>query len=155
MTDTDTRESPARPIMTRAELAEHHVAAHGRDYSRACDGYEDMEVAEGEGWRVVANWGRDGWDLGGWPYVAIYTRERAETPELQLRGACWELLQVVEGDHDVYRFDSEADREAAMDYLFLWYAAGSDWAPLTYEQREALDAGTLDVEAKWRGPCKL
>jgi hypothetical protein len=143
-----------RPVMTRDELAAHRVAAHGRDYSRSDDGYGDVEVAESEGWKVIAGWGADGWDLGSWPYVAISVRDRAETPELRLRGAKYELQQVVEGDHDLYRFDSEEDRTAAIDYLFLWYAAGEDWAPLTYEDRARLDVGKLDVDPKFRGPYR-
>lgn len=138
---------PRRPIMTRDELAKHHVEDHGRDYSQSCDGYEDMEVAERQKWSVVANWGRDGWDLGGWPYVAIYTRERAGKYELQ---------QIVEGDHSRYEFDNEDDRTAAMDYLFLWYAADKHWAPITCDQREMLDSGyPLVIPDKWRGPCRL
>lgn len=143
---------PTRPIMTSQELAEHHVSGHGRDYRFSDDGYGDMEVAGKQGWRAIAGWGRDGWDLGDWPYVVIYTRERAETPELQLRDAKWELQVIVEGDHSVYRFDSEEDRTAALDYMFLWYAAGEDWAPLKYEDRERLDAGELEVDGKFRGP---
>lgn len=142
-----------RPIMTAAELAEHRVGAHGRDYTRSDDGYGDMSEARGEGWRVISGWGRDGWDLGDWPYVSIMIRDRAETPELQLRGSRFEMQTICEGDHDVYRFDHEEDRTAALDYLFLWYAAGEDWAPLTYEDRARLDAGELgDVDPKFRGP---
>lgn len=145
---------PTRPIMTSAELSEHRVAGHGRDYRFSDDGYGDMQVAEREGWRVLASWGRDGWNLGDWPYVAVYVRERAETLELQLRDAKWELQVIVEGDHDVYRFDHEEDRTAALDYLFLWYAAGEKWAPLSYEDRKQLNAGEIEVDAKWRGPYR-
>jgi len=133
-----------RAIMTKTELASHHAGAHGRDYSQSCDGYEDMEAAGRQGWRVISSWGRDGWNLGHWPYVAIYMREAAGRFELQ---------QVVEGDHDVYTFSSEADRSAAADYLFLWYAAAEHWAPVTCDQREALDIGyPLAIGEKWRGP---
>lgn len=136
----------ARPVMTKAELDTHHASAHGRDYRLSDDGYDDMEVAQRRGWTAIPSWGRDGWDLGNWPYAAIYTRERDGKFELQ---------QVVEGDHDLYRFDSQADRDAAIDYLFLWYAADKWWAPLTWEQREQLDDGTLAVDDKYRGACQL
>jgi hypothetical protein len=49
------------------------------------------------------------------------------------------MQQIVEGDHTLYRFSSEEDRNAAIDYLFLWYAAEKSWAPLEYEDREKLD----------------
>lgn len=135
-----------RPIMTRAELAQHEINAHGRDYEKSCDGYEDMELAESEGWSARSNWGRDGWNLGDWPYVALYTRRVGERFQLQ---------QVVEGDHTVYQFDNETDRYAAIDYMFLWYAAGESWAPLSYEDRAKLDAGELTVDEKFRGPCRI
>ncbi len=138
----------ARPIMTRDELAQHHVKDHGRNYLLSDDGYGDMEVAERQGWHAIPSWGRDGWDLGNWPYVAIYTRETDGKFEMQ---------QVVEGDHSVYSFDSAEDREAAIDYLFLWYAAGNSqhWAPITTDQREMLDIGyPLVIPAKWRGPYR-
>lgn len=138
--------------MTAAELAEHRTASHGRDLSRSDDGYDDMYLAHAEGWQPLATWGRDGWNLGNWPYVAIYVRDRAETPELQLRGAKHELMQITEGDHTLYRFDHAKDRNAAIDYLFLWYSADKSWAPLTYEQRAQLDTGELSVDGKFRGP---
>lgn len=70
------RPTPMRPIMTRDELAGHKVDEHGRDYSKSDDGYSDMEVASGEGWHAVSGWGRDGWDLGDWPYVVVSVRNR-------------------------------------------------------------------------------
>jgi hypothetical protein len=145
-----------RPLMTAAELATHKVEEHGRDYSLSCDGYGDMEVAEKRGWRAVPSWGRDGWDLGNWPYVVIYLREvnPGDMVDGKLRRV-YELLQVVEGDHTFYTFDSEADRAAAVDYLFLWYAAGNGqhWAPISPEQRSLLDTGyPLAIGDKWRGP---
>lgn len=138
-----------RPIMTRDELKAHHVSDYGRDYSESCDGYEDMEAEEGRGWRALGIWGRDGWDLGQWPYVVIYVKTT---------GTNFDLMQIVEGDRSVYRFDKAEDREAAIDYLFLWYAAGNGqhWAPITPEQRELLDTGyPLAINDKWRGPCRV
>jgi hypothetical protein len=132
-----------RPIMTKAELDQHHHQRHGRDYEQSDDGYEDMGLAESQGWTTIANWGHDGWDLGEWPYVAIYTR---------VTSGKFEVQQIVEGDHDIYRFDNEDDQHAAIDYLFLWYAAGRPWAPLDFDDRDQLDAGDLEVNEKYRGP---
>jgi hypothetical protein len=139
-------EAGSRNIITAAELAEHKITAHGRDYRLSDDGYGDREVAEKQGWHAVSSWGRDGWDLGSWPYVVIYIREE--------NGTAYEMQQIVEGDHTVYRFSSEEDRNAAIDYLFLWYAADQHWAPITCDQREALDIGypPLAITDKWRGP---
>jgi hypothetical protein len=144
-----------RPIMTAAELREHHVSDHGRNYAESDDGESDMAAEEGRGWRVVANWGHDGWDMGTWPYVMIYVRNAGDEGSLFVPGRRFELMQICEGDRTQYAFENQADREAAMDYLFLWYAAGQDWAPLSYEDRARLDAGELEPGPKWRGPCRV
>ena len=34
-------------------------------------GYEWMEEGLPEGWHVEPMWGRDGWNLGSWPYVVV------------------------------------------------------------------------------------
>lgn len=145
MTTTTDPYTPARAIMTAAELAEARIERHGRDYTRSDDGYEDMEVARTEGWRSRPSWGRDGWDLGAWPYVSIQTREVDGRFQLQ---------QICEGDHDLYEFATEGERDAAIDYLFLWYAANESWAPLTGAQRELLDRGELDIDVRFRGPYR-
>ena len=137
-----------RAIMTREELAKHHVDKGGRDYRLSCDGYGDMEVAANEGWHAVSGWGLDGWDLGDWPYVVISVRN--------LDGDVYEMRQTVEGDTDVYRFTTIEDRCAAIDYLFVWYGLGREYdewgdAGLTYDKREALDAGALRVPERFRG----
>jgi hypothetical protein len=131
--------------MTAAELAEHRVRDYGRDYRESDDGYGDMEAEEERGWRAMASWGRDGWNLGDWPYVVLCTR----TSPGRFR-----LMQIVEGDRTEYEFTSEDDRMAALDYLFLWYAADKSWAPLSWEQRAELDAGTLAVDDRFRGPYR-
>lgn len=147
--------TPTRPIMTRAELAERHYADHGRNYAASDDGYDDMDLATKRGWRVLSAWGRDGWDLGEWPYVTFAIKDATEDTA---KGR-YLLLTTCEGDHTYYGFDSNGDRDAAIDYLFLWYAAGSSWGercdlPLTWEDRDKLDNGELEVEGKWRGPYR-
>lgn len=151
-----------RAVMTREELQRHHVDRYGRDYSQSDDGYDDMEVASKAGWIPVPGWGRDGWDLGDWPYVAISVRnQEGAKPEQH-----YQLLTVVEGDHDVYAFASQEDRTAAVDYLFLWYGIGKsydDWTPLGLNEvweegvlvrdtRALLDAGELEIPRRVRGP---
>jgi hypothetical protein len=133
-----------RPIMTASELAVHQVDSFGRDYSKSDDGYGDMEVAANEGWTAISGWGRDGWDLGDWPYVVIYARDH-------------ELRQIVEGDSTVYAFDNVDDLHAAIDYLFIWYGLRreyDEWTVegLTYDKRDALDNGELRVPERFRGP---
>ena len=69
----------------------------------------------------------------------------------------YEMRSTVEGDTDVYRFATQEDRLAAIDYLFIWYGLGEDYDSwtvegLTHDKREALDAGTLRVPERFRGP---
>jgi hypothetical protein len=135
--------------MTAAKLAEHETSRYGRNYAESDDGWSDMTAENRRGWHEVSGWGRKGWDLGDWPLVVIYTRERTLEPVPEQQ---FELMQIVEGDRTTYAFETAAERDAAIDYLFLWYAAGQSWAPLTYEDRAKLDAGELEVDAKFRGP---
>lgn len=142
--------------MTAAELATFKTTSYGRNYNESCDGYGDMEAENKRGWHDIPAWGRDGWNLGEWPYVVIY--HRTTNPGTVTGGKLdrvYELMSICEGDRDVYTFPTEADREAATDYLFLWYAAGKRWAPLDWDDREALDAGDLTVDDKYRGPCRV
>lgn len=74
--------------------------------------------------------------------------------------------QTVEGDTTVYAFATEADREAAIDLLFIWYGLGREydtWQGLTSSEtgperltvedaRSTVNAGTLRVPNKLRGP---
>lgn len=155
MSNATTTTEP-RPVMTREELSQHKLGSHGRDYSRSDDGYGDMDVAAEEGWLCVPGWARDGFDLGNWPYVAFYVRNRGtEDPQR------YQMQTIVEGDHDVYGFASQAEREAAIDYLFIWYGLGreyEEWMALgpawrdSEAGRAALDAGLLAVPARLRGP---
>ena len=160
--------------MTAAELRTFQVQEYGRDYAESDDGYSDMEAEEGRGWLAVANWGRDGWNLGTWPYVVMYVRNvtscgfcganltdgsgdgvNGHWQNCTSNAGRFGLMQIVEGDRTVWAFASQEDREAAIDYLFLWYAAGERWAPLTEGDRERLNVGELEVPAEFRGPCRL
>lgn len=150
---TDTYRT-TRSVMNAAELTTHRVSASGRDYARSSDGYDDMAVANEQGWRAISSWGREGWDLGRWPYVVISTRRtgRPVVGNDHAEGRPFQMRQTIEGDTTVYAFATEADREAAIDYLFQWYAAGEPWSVCTWETRSQLDFGTVEVPAEWRGP---
>jgi len=138
--------SPTRPIMSAAELREHHADQHGRYHGLSDDGIDDAEINERQGWKTCYMWGSDGWDLGDWPYVALSIRKRGDE---------FQLLSVVEGDHDVYSFDSLGDLHAALDYLFLWYRAEDAEHLFGFTvDREALDAGLVTVDDRFRGPYR-
>lgn len=143
-----------RPVMTRDELAKYEVKQWGRNYAESDDGYSDMEAEEKRGWYALSGWGRDGWDLGNWPYVVIYGRTAGDTGSLFVVGRRFELLQICEGDRTAWAFETREDRQAAIDYLFLWYSADESWSPVTWKTREKLDAGELEVDEKFRGPYR-
>lgn len=85
----------------------------GRRPWDAGDGYDFMhEHAIPAGWRAVASWGRDGWDLGDWPYVCIFFREHA--------GSFYYLCHV-EGDLTGYRFDTLEQLHAHTDGTARFY----------------------------------
>lgn len=108
-------------------------SSRGFEGSYCDDGYEFIEVGTGAGWRAVAGWGRDGWDLGDWPYVVYLFRGDVER------------ASYCEGDIVIETYASAEDRERATDTtaLFYWQAHGEDWA-------EGVTPG--DQPAHLRGP---
>lgn len=80
--------------------------------ARMGDGYDRMDAARLQGWASVPSWGRDGWDLGDWPYVVIYHRRQAGE---------YQLATNVEGDTDVWGYATREERDAATDYLAHYY----------------------------------
>ena len=85
------------------------------------DGYERMHWAEtAGGWRAIASWGREGWNLLDWPYYVAYFKE--------IDGAYF-LATDCEGDIDVHMFASEDERSAAVDKLAFWHwqQRGESW----------------------------
>lgn len=68
------------------------------------DGYDYLEHAGA--WRVRSAWGSDGWDLGDWPYVMIFTRDETDRYGIQVR---------CEGDLTTKWYDVRAERDAEID----------------------------------------
>jgi hypothetical protein len=75
-------------------------------------GYDLMEPARTRGWDAIPGWGRNGWDLGSWPYVVIYHRAIKDS---------WQLAYYVEGDLTVYGYPTRELRDAATDCLAFWH----------------------------------
>ena|ERR1039458_7277429 len=124
------------------------------------DGYDRIGLANRYGWSALPGWGQDGWDLGVWPYVVVFIRDRKGSDAdhgLQIGHDLYDLAQNVEGDASCYTFGSVEARSAAIDYLFAWYQVGGD---LKDEfdtlgiTREALDGGTISVPEIYRGPYR-
>lgn len=135
-----------REIMTAAELATYHMADAARS-PMSDDGYDDMELAERAGWTTRYSWGEQGWNLGNHPYVIIQIRNRT--------GNRFEMQSICEGDHSVYRFPSDLERERAINYLFLWYQVHGDLEDELTFTREQLDAGEVEVDRKYLGPSRV
>lgn len=96
------------------------------------DGYEFMAVGATAGWRSVSAWGKDGWDLGDWPYVVVLFRDRVTKPSTLDNDPAekvFERATYVEGDIVVEEYASDVDRETATDEtaLFYWKHNDADW----------------------------
>lgn len=96
------------------------------------DGYEFMGVGESSGWRTISGWGRDGWDLGDWPYVVYQFRDRTVDGKTLYERSCY-----VEGDITIETFEKPEDRERATDESALFYWRGD---PDRHGLREELAA---------------
>lgn len=80
------------------------------------DGYAWMKRLP-RGWVPVASWGRDGWDLGSWPYAVVVEYRNAEQ-------GVYAVGTYVEGDITVQRFETASEQYEAIDVLaeFYWRA---------------------------------
>lgn len=77
------------------------------------DGYGWMG-ALGNGWGEVASWGRDGWDLGSWPYVVVAHLDDDK------RGLYGTAL-YVEGDLFVEAWETRRERDLSTSATAVWY----------------------------------
>jgi hypothetical protein len=84
------------------------------------DGYDWMSDLRDlrNGWKPIPGWGRDGWDLGSWPYAIVVHYDGDDR---------YGLATYVEGDIVVGSFSSREERDAATDRVaaFYWRHDGS------------------------------
>jgi len=80
------------------------------------EGYGWMERLP-RGWKPVAAWGRDGWDLGSWPYVIVVEYRDPEQ-------GVYAVGTYVENDITVQRFETAEEQSDAIDTIaeFYWRA---------------------------------
>lgn len=109
-------------------------AAPERSFLGGYDGYGAIEVAAKSGWRAVSAWGRDGWDLGSWPLVIVFMRER---------DGRFEVSEYVEGDLTTFRFDTEVERTLKTNDIAFWW-----WQT----NREPWVEGLDEPKPEHRGP---
>ncbi len=108
------------------------------------DGYDVMGQAErkGHGWHVVAGWGRDGYDLGSWPLVMVFFRQRNG----------FEVAYYVEGDVVCYVAPTEAVRNTIVDELalFHWKQQGESWV----EGYDSVEQLPEELRGPYRVPAR-
>ncbi len=104
------------------------------------DGYDRMEYRRKFEFVACSAWGREGWDLGDWPYVVVSARKTADG---------YELLVDVEGDLTLTTHDSGDDLHAKIDEIAVFY-----WR---HSRREGLFEDLPaegPVPEKYRGPYR-
>ncbi len=77
------------------------------DPHRVGDGYDWIDALT-DGWRPVAAWGREGWDLGAWPLVIVAHHDGDQL---------YSVGTYTEGDLDVQAFPTRAERDATTDHI--------------------------------------
>jgi hypothetical protein len=84
------------------------------------DGYNAMAHAERRRWHAIPSWGRDGYDLGSWPYVIVFFRNREDTVD---------VVEYVEGDSTQWSCPTREIRQAITDELafFHWKHNDEEW----------------------------
>jgi hypothetical protein len=109
---------------------------------RIGDGYDVIEAAEKKGWRAIGSWGRDGYDLGSWPYVIIFFRRKGDE---------YQLIYYVEGDVTMYICPTKEIRQRITDELalFHWHHNTSS-APDGIERYKSVDELPDDLRGPYR-----
>ncbi len=110
--DTVEPNSSGEPKNTGGTTSENTITRWPGD-----DGYDRMGFAHRLGWKDVPNWGRDGWDLGSWPYVVVYHRGELE------------IAVDVEGDITIEKFTTREERDRKTDEtaFFYWKNKDEEW----------------------------
>src|SRR5579871_2938617 len=95
------------------------------------DGYDVIERAVKRGYEPIAGWGsEEGYDLGEWPYVIVFIRDRIEEN-------AYDLIVYTEGDVTMYTTPTEELRNKIIDGVafFYWKHGGEEWV----DQYETVD----------------
>lgn len=112
------------------------------DYGDYGDGYDFAETARQlpERFRLLGGWGRDGWDLGDWPYVMVYLSADGLT-----------VVEYVEGDLTFHRFKTAEAASAWIDRLFIYWAEDHVIDALREDLGGALPRSVSALPARFRG----
>jgi hypothetical protein len=142
-------------VMTDEELSEYCPSSSDwyRGLSVLGDGYDQMEWLSQKAdprWHVVSLWGKHGWDMGEWPYVAFYIRRRPKPVENTPLHE-WQVLNVVEGDNTLWTFPTEELRRSALDRMALnhWLWRNKRVLREVLRQQDADDATIWNIASNW------
>ena len=92
-------------------------------------------------WCAVAAWGTKGWDLGQWPLVVFYFRDRPDE-------SLYDVMQCVEGDLYQWTTPTPELRNQIVNFHAHWY-----WR--AYEESWVADYPTEEsMPDELRGPYK-
>jgi hypothetical protein len=108
------------------------------------NGYEWMNEGLPEGWHPEPIWGRDGWDLGGWPLVVVALYIDDEHGHFA-------VAEYVEGDVNVQRYKSRGALYVAVNNIaeFHWRMEQSH-GPRDLPEGEGLLAHHTGPYPGWR-----
>lgn len=116
------------------------------------DGYAFIGVAEEAGFKPIAGWGQDGWDLLEWPYYCLVAGKEGEK---------WVYLTYSEGDLQMEEFDTKAELYAGIDELAVWNWRSRGTGPdlLAEQDKVYADQGVplmpaSELPAWMRGPYR-
>lgn len=78
-----------------------------------------LPILDSDQWVDPGSWGRDGWDLGEWPYVKY---KWVDVPATACFPAAYGYLSYCEGDYTVIAFATREERDRQLDEsaLFHW-----------------------------------
>lgn len=104
--------------------------ASWQDTWRYGGGYDVIEALEMKGWQPISGWARDGYDLGNWPLVIVFHKNRPDA---------YSVVEYVEGDVTMYTCPTKELREQITDEIAFWHwhFNSEDWTK-GYESVEEL-----------------
>lgn len=125
----------------KPELAQYEVTPEPFWYDtwRHGSGYDVIELAEARKWHALPGWGEDGYDLGNWPYVIVFFRNRQTH---------YDIIYYVEGDIVMYSAPTKELRNAIIDEIafFHWRQQEEEWVA-GYDSVDQLPSNL-------KGPCR-
>ncbi|GAA1836071.1 hypothetical protein GCM10009795_096560 [Nocardioides hankookensis] len=97
------------------------------------------------GWSPVPAWGRDGWDLGDWPYVVVVHYNPPTTDCAQV----YAVATYIEGDLEAHAFTTRTERDAETDDIAICQWRHNSTGPAD------LSAYDDNIAPEHRGPAHL